>query len=554
MVQDAAPETRVVGLWTLASLPLEEADPRVLAVVTALSKDADLDVRRSAVEAAQFTAAPGDISVLAALADRLLADEDFSVRRAAAEGLRAVVLDRHKFLGKVCRLLESQLPQVFDVVLRCWALRRRDGRPAAEMALEQVRFSADEFVASIRTAGLALTEEQARDIFALAPELHSHPQKLLKASEVSRAVAVTAAKERLPEFVLEALVRALMDPSTSVRAEAYRTICYVTEPGDTRAMRLLVTHVEKGLGAVKTEVLDALTATAARGDLRVTMALATASEDPRPHLRCVALQCLARHVDLTDAASRDLAKDVAAARSMREETDTAVRKAAGALLASLNASGGGGGGGESKSSWIAKSQIDSIDERLQSTDAQLRYMACREAGLLAAGGADEDGGAGRQRRAGWLERVIHLLRVDEDAAVRAAAIEATGKLCTRALKDSASADEHGGLTTTTTSPSKRPLGMPARMTRGNGGGRAATALGVEAINQMVIGALLQTMRLEPVEATRLQAVNMLREIERERQRVSKAIPGKAALGESLESPRAATNVCERGRARARERG
>ena len=96
--------------------------------------------------------------------------------------------------------------------------------------------------------------------------------------------------------------------------------------------------------------------------------------------------------------------------------------------------------------------------------------------------------------------------------------------------------------------------MPARMTRGNGGGRAATALGVEAINQMVIGALLQTMRLEPVEATRLQAVNMLREIERERQRVSKAIPGKAALGESLESPRAATNVCERGRARARERG
>ena len=107
MVQDAAPETRVVGLWTLASLPLEEADPRVLAVVTALSKDADLDVRRSAVEAAQFTAAPGDISVLAALADRLLADEDFSVRRAAAEGLRAVVLDRHKFLGNACRLLES---------------------------------------------------------------------------------------------------------------------------------------------------------------------------------------------------------------------------------------------------------------------------------------------------------------------------------------------------------------------------------------------------------------------------------------------------------------
>ena len=98
-------------------------------------------------------------------------------------------------------------------------------------------------------------------------------------------------------YLLPPLVRALMDPSTSVRAEAYRTICYVTEPGDTRAMRLLVTHVEKGLGAVKTEVLDALTATAARGDLRVTMALATASEDPRPHLRCVALQCLARHVD-----------------------------------------------------------------------------------------------------------------------------------------------------------------------------------------------------------------------------------------------------------------
>ena len=68
--------------------------------------------------------------------------------------------------------------------------------------------------------------------------------------------------------------------------------------GDTRAMRLLVTHVEKGLGALRTDVLDALTATAARGDLRVTMALATASEDPRPHLRrCVALQCLARHVD-----------------------------------------------------------------------------------------------------------------------------------------------------------------------------------------------------------------------------------------------------------------
>jgi hypothetical protein len=106
-------ETRKLGLWTLASLPFTKADPRIVAVVKALSSDPDADVRRAAVESAQFTVDPGDAPVLAALADRMLVDEDFSVRRAAAEGIRKLVLDRHTFLGNACRVLEPHLPQVW---------------------------------------------------------------------------------------------------------------------------------------------------------------------------------------------------------------------------------------------------------------------------------------------------------------------------------------------------------------------------------------------------------------------------------------------------------
>lgn len=111
-VQSEDSEMRKVGLWTLTSLPFKHADPRIVAAVSALSNDTDLDVRRTAVESAQFTASPGDELVLAALSHRLLVDEDFSVRRAAAEGIRKLVLDRHTFLGNACRVLEPHLPQV----------------------------------------------------------------------------------------------------------------------------------------------------------------------------------------------------------------------------------------------------------------------------------------------------------------------------------------------------------------------------------------------------------------------------------------------------------
>jgi len=113
VVQSRDAETRKLGLWTLASLPFTQADARIVAVVKALSSDPDVDVRRAAVEAAQFTADPGDEPALAALADRMLVDVDFSVRRSAAEGIRKLVLDRHTFLGNACRVLEPNLDQVW---------------------------------------------------------------------------------------------------------------------------------------------------------------------------------------------------------------------------------------------------------------------------------------------------------------------------------------------------------------------------------------------------------------------------------------------------------
>ncbi len=69
------------------------------------------------MESAQFTATPGDEAMLAALSDRLLADCDFSVRRAAAESIRKLVLDRHTYLGNACRVLEPHLPQVLYVCI-----------------------------------------------------------------------------------------------------------------------------------------------------------------------------------------------------------------------------------------------------------------------------------------------------------------------------------------------------------------------------------------------------------------------------------------------------
>ena len=138
-MQSDDPEIRSVGLWTLTALPFKHADPRIVSVVKALSSDPDVDVRRTppaslrapvhiypnrqsydtfgvpagaAVESAQFTATPGDEAMLAALSDRLLADGDFSVRRAAAESIRKLVLDRHTYLGNACRVLEPHLPQV----------------------------------------------------------------------------------------------------------------------------------------------------------------------------------------------------------------------------------------------------------------------------------------------------------------------------------------------------------------------------------------------------------------------------------------------------------
>ena len=126
LVQSEDAEVRNVGVWALATLPFKQADARVVAVIKALSSDPDLDVRRAAVESAQFTAAPGDEHVLAALSDRLLADEDFSVRRAAAEGIRKLVLDRHTHLGNACRILAPHLPGVFDIILRCWVCPVRD--------------------------------------------------------------------------------------------------------------------------------------------------------------------------------------------------------------------------------------------------------------------------------------------------------------------------------------------------------------------------------------------------------------------------------------------
>jgi hypothetical protein len=365
----------------------------------------------------------------------------------------------------------------------------------ADTNIDTIRFTADELVASVHTAGLGVSEKETRGIFGLAPSKH----RLLKCAELASAVAETAARERLPAFVLEALIRTLMDASVSVRTEALRAVKYVTEPGDERASRMLIEHVEKGLGAVRSEVLDALTATARAGDLRVTMALAAATEDPRPPIRTVALDLLSRHVDLTDASSREMASHVAAARSMREETDTGVRKAALRLLVSLNQGGGdrapgggargGGGGGGGRGTWISQSRRDSVEERLESTDVQERYMAAREAGILA------ESAETPQRRAILLEKVIHCLRVDADPAVRRAAIESTAKLVQRALKD----PQRGttGLMQTSTSPIKRA---------------AAAVADAQVMVEMVIKVLLERMRKETVEDTRLTCVKMVREL------------------------------------------
>ena len=498
MVQSEDAGERKVGIWTLAALPFKGSDARVVAAVKALSRDPDLDVRRAAVESAQFTAEPGDVYVLAALTDRLLADEDFSVRRAAAEGIRKLVLDRHTHLGSACRMLEPKLSDVFDIVLRCWAPRRRDGRSEADTDIDKIRFSADELVASVRTAGLPISERETRGIFALAP---ATKDKLLMCHEVRKAVEEAAAQDRLPEFVIEALIRTLMDPKISVKTEVLRAIKDVTDPGDVRATRLLVELVEKGIGAMNTEVLDALTAVAKAGDLRVTMALATATEDPRPTIRQTALERLAQHVDLTDTSSREMASHAAAARSMREETDTGVRKAALRLLSCLNeqsgdrAKGGGarggGGGGGGRGTWIAQSRRDSIEERLRSDDSQLRYMAAREAGMMS------ETSEPAERRAVLLEMVIERLRVDEDAAVRRAAVQATAELVKRSLKDTL-----GGcaeMTMTATSPPNK---------------RVAAAAPPELVVDMVVKVLLERVRKEPVEPTRLTCVEMLHQLAR----------------------------------------
>ena len=219
VVQSEQAEERKIGLWTLTMLPFERTDARVVSVVKALAKDTDLDVRRAAVEAAQFTAVPGDSLVLAALADRLLVDEDFSVRRAAAEGIRKLTLDRHTHLGNACREILPHLPAVYHVILRCWAPRRRDGHTQTEVNVDKIRFSADELVASVRTAGINISEKDTRGIFALAP---ATKDKLLMCSSLSTAVAATANQDRLPEFVLEVLVRTLMDTNISVR---YTCVC-----------------------------------------------------------------------------------------------------------------------------------------------------------------------------------------------------------------------------------------------------------------------------------------------------------------------------------------
>lgn len=151
--------------------------------------------------------------------------------------------------------------QVFDIILRCWAPRRRDGHAEADNNMDTIRFTADELVASVRTAGLGISEKEIRGIFGLSPT----KERLLKCEQLKSTVSSTAAKQRLPEFVLEALIRTLMDPNISVRTEALRAVRHVTEPGDVRATRLLVEFVEKGLGAVRCEVLEALIATAQPG-------------------------------------------------------------------------------------------------------------------------------------------------------------------------------------------------------------------------------------------------------------------------------------------------
>ena len=85
------------------------------------------------------------------------------------------------------------------------------------------------------------------------------------------------------------------------------------------------------------------------------MALATATEDPRPTIRKTALERLAQHVDLTDTSSREMASHAAAARSMREETDTGVRKAALRLLSCLNEQSGDRAKGGDRDSGLCKS-------------------------------------------------------------------------------------------------------------------------------------------------------------------------------------------------------
>jgi hypothetical protein len=372
---------------------------------------------------------------------------------------------------------------------------------------EKMRFSGDELVASVRTAGVGISQEETRGIFALA---RPTVDKLLSCSEVERAVSETASKERLPEFVLEALARALMDASTSVRSEALRAIEHVTERGDARATSLLVEYVEKGLGVVRCEVLQALTSTARAGDACVTVALTCATEDPRPNVRRLALALLTQHVDLSDPMSRQLVQHAAAARSMREETDTAVRAAALRLLSALQqpsaaaapvaaaAVRGGGGGahgeGGGRGVWIAASRRETIEERLGSAEAQERYMACREVELLAHAANDSPD---RQRL--WLERVVQLLRVDEDARVRAAAMSASARLVSRALKD---ADARGLHLAADTRPYPH-----TRIGEQPPVGRAEE---LEEIKDMVVKVLLERVRKEEVETTRLQAVKMLR--------------------------------------------
>jgi len=116
-------------------------------------------------------------------------------------------------------------------------------------------------------------------------------------------------------------------------------------------------------------------------------------------------------------------------------------------------------------------------------------MAAREAGILA--GSTET----PERRAILLEKVIHCLRVDADPAVRRAAIESTAKLVQRALKDSQAAS--AGLTQTSTSPSKRA---------------AAGVVDAHVMVDMVLKVLLERMRKETVEPTRLTCVEMVREL------------------------------------------